>query len=584
MSDKEVFKRIFQEFFKTTKKWIIYFFVVFWVFIWLISVLEPFFIQKIIDLVELFYKTGDFNFSDFYLILTLWIFFILFLAFLRIMYYYFIEIRIVKSYNDLFLRKTNESILMNYSNFLELPKWAFYKIFTRWIDDYLFFLEWIFRNIIEPLWLISFAIILSFFLNWKLALAMTIMLPLYFYMAYFYNKKTRTLQDNVNIFWDDSFEKTADWITNMWLVKTLNLDTNIYSFVRKKLNLAFKSQLIIITRWSYWEVQLQICVWISRFLVILLWVYLLINWEINIGVLILFFTLVNYIYYPLNFIFSTLKTMQKQIAWIKSMFELFDKIDTEKLNNWDINIKNIEWKIEFKNVWFWYNKNKKIFNNLNFKIKPWEKVAFVGNTWAGKSTIVNLLFRFWDINFWDILFDEIKINNITKKSLRKSIWLVMQDNSLFNDSIKNNLLFANSKATKKDIEKALKNAEANFVFDLKDGINTIIWERGLKLSGWEKQRLSIARLFLKNPKILVLDEATSALDNKTEKLVQKALEKLMKWRTSIVIAHRLSTIQNSDKIFMLENWKIVEEGKYDELMAKNWKFHELANPEHLIIN
>ena len=140
------------------------------------------------------------------------------------------------------------------------------------------------------------------------------------------------------------------------------------------------------------------------------------------------------------------------------------------------------------------------------------------------------------------------------------------------------------KITKKDIEKALKNAEAHFVFDLKDWINTIVWEKWLKLSWWEKQRLSIARLFLKNPKILVLDEATSALDNKTERLVQKALDKLTKWRTSIVIAHRLSTIQNADKIFVLENWKIVEIGNYKELMGKKAKFYNLANPEHLILN
>jgi ABC-type multidrug transport system fused ATPase/permease subunit len=145
-------------------------------------------------------------------------------------------------------------------------------------------------------------------------------------------------------------------------------------------------------------------------------------------------------------------------------------------------------------------------------------------------------------------------------------------------------LYANQNATKKDIQQALKNAKAEFVFNLKDWLDTIIWERWLKLSWWEKQRISIARLFLKNPKIIVLDEATSALDNKTEKEIQSALDKLIKWRTTIVIAHRLSTIQNSDNIIMLENWKIVESGTYDELINKKAKFYNLADPEHLILN
>jgi len=145
---------------------------------------------------------------------------------------------------------------------------------------------------------------------------------------------------------------------------------------------------------------------------------------------------------------------------------------------------------------------------------------------------------------------------------------VSQDNSLFNLSIEENLRFANPKATKKDVKQALKKAEAHFVFELPEGIKTVIGERGLKLSGGEKQRISIARLFLKNPEILILDEATSALDNTTEKLIQRSLEKLMKGKTSIIIAHRLSTIQHADCIYVLENGQIVESGNYEELMKK----------------
>jgi len=151
-------------------------------------------------------------------------------------------------------------------------------------------------------------------------------------------------------------------------------------------------------------------------------------------------------------------------------------------------------------------------------------------------------------------------------------------------TIKENLLLVKEDATNEEIENALKNAQANFVLKLKDGINTYIWERWLKLSWWEKQRISIARLFLKNPQIILLDEATRALDNKTENLIQKALDKLIVWKTSIIIAHRLTTITNVDKIYFLKDWNIVESGNYKELIDKKWYFYELSNSSHLMLN
>lgn len=192
----------------------------------------------------------------------------------------------------------------------------------------------------------------------------------------------------------------------------------------------------------------------------------------------------------------------------------------------------------------------------------------MGNTGAGKSTIVNLLFRFYEPNSGNIFLDNEKISDLKKKSLRSHIGMVSQDNSLFNLTIRENLLFARPDATDEEVKTALKNASAEFVYKLENGLDTKIGERGLKLSGGEKQRISIARLFLQNPEILVLDEATSALDNKTEKVIQTSLDRLMEGKTAIVIAHRLSTIQNVDKIFMLENGKIVESGNYRELIEK----------------
>ena len=263
---------------------------------------------------------------------------------------------------------------------------------------------------------------------------------------------------------------------------------------------------------------------------------------------------------------------------------IFQVIDNNSIINEKINAKQIQdFKKEIKldKVTFRYE-NSDVIKDLNIKITKGQSVALVGQSGSGKSTIANLICRFYDINK-GITIDSVDIKNIKKKSLRNLIGLVTQDAILFNDSIKNNLLIAKPSATDQEIINALKVANAwEFVKDLPQKINHNIGESGNKLSGGQKQRLSIARAVLKNPAILVLDEATSALDSESEKLVQDALINLMKNKTSIVIAHRLSTIQNADKIIVLDNGKIIEEGKHKELMSKKGTYNALVKMQSLI--
>ena len=205
-------------------------------------------------------------------------------------------------------------------------------------------------------------------------------------------------------------------------------------------------------------------------------------------------------------------------------------------------------------------------------------MALVGQSGSGKSTIANLITRFYDVNKGEILLDDIDIRDLTTDSLRSQLGIVTQDAILFNDSIKNNLKLGNDKATDEEIIDALKVANAwEFVKDLPETINTNIGDSGNKLSGGQKQRLSIARAVLKSPPIMVLDEATSALDTESERLVQMALENMMKNRTSIVIAHRLSTIQNADEIVVLNRGEIVEQGKHNELIDKKGVYQKLVD-------
>ena len=237
---------------------------------------------------------------------------------------------------------------------------------------------------------------------------------------------------------------------------------------------------------------------------------------------------------------------------------------------------NFDKEIQFNNISFKYE-NDYVLKDFSLTIPKGKTVAFVGQSGSGKSTIANLITRFYDVNKGNILIDGIDIRDLTTNSLRSQLGIVTQDAILFNDSIKNNLKLGNDKASDKDVIEALKIANAwEFVNDLPNGINTNIGDSGNKLSGGQKQRLSIARAVLKNPPIMILDEATSALDTESERLVQVALENMMKNRTSIVIAHRLSTIQNADIIVVLNKGEIVEQGKHDELISKKGVYQKLV--------
>ena len=244
-------------------------------------------------------------------------------------------------------------------------------------------------------------------------------------------------------------------------------------------------------------------------------------------------------------------------------------------------ILNFQKSIEFKNVNFSYN-NENAVKEFSFNLKKGETLALVGQSGSGKSTIANLVNRFYDIKNGEILIDGLNIKTITKNSLRKLIGLVTQDSILFNDTIKNNLLVAQNNATDDEIIEALKIANAwEFVKELTDGIYHNVGDSGNKLSGGQKQRLSIARAVLKNPPIMVLDEATSALDPESEKLVQNALEKMTMNRTSIVIAHRLSTIKNAKHIAVLDRGCIVEKGNHEELMKLKGVYYKYGNMQSL---
>ena len=268
-------------------------------------------------------------------------------------------------------------------------------------------------------------------------------------------------------------------------------------------------------------------------------------------------------------------------ASAQRILEIIDEESPLEDHKKSINKNDFNSSIELKNIDFKYEDDY-VLSDFNLTIPKGANVALVGQSGSGKSTIANLISRFYDVNNGSILIDGVDIRNIKKQSLRKLIGLVTQDSILFNDSIRNNVAISDNAISDEEIIEALKVANAwGFVSKLPDGIHTNVGDSGNKLSGGQKQRISIARAVLKNPPIMVLDEATSALDTESEHLVQKALENMMKNRTSIVIAHRLSTIQNADTIIVMQQGQIIEKGSHEDLIEKKGAYNTLINMQSL---
>lgn len=580
-----ILKKVFSTYVDTVWKTNVMFVFFFGFLVAFTVVLEPLFFSEIIKKIEEFYNTGVYDINSIILNMIYWAIFIVVTIFLMYIYrYYVVDVLALKNYRNVFLKYVQNIFDMHYGLYLGKKSWSIYKNFDRWIEVHFLLIFEFFNSIFKSLISVFIIIVILFVINWKMALIALSMLPFMIMFWVYFHKITWEKQKLLNEKWDAIYWVVWDSMNNFLLFKTLWLEKIFYSKLDTWMNDIYNDQLKVSKQWSISDIYTAVLIMISRILVIWFWLYFLINNIIDFYTLFVVFFYLGWIYFPLWAIFSMLRKIQENILAVERFYDEFENIELDLKNDSWKKIKKINWNISFRDVSFWYINWKKVLNWLSFDIKSGTKNAFVWNTWSWKSTIVNLILRFWDYDNWNITFDWIDIKDISKSSIRDHIWIVTQDNSLFNLSILENLRFAKPKASLKEIKQALIDAQADFVFDLENWLDTVIWERWLKLSWWEKQRISLARLFLKNPEILILDEATSALDNKTEKLIQKTLDKLMKGRTSIVIAHRLSTIQNSDNIFMIENWKIVESWNYEELMANKSKFYNLANPEHLIIN
>lgn len=388
------------------------------------------------------------------------------------------------------------------------------------------------------------------------------------------------IKNIVNDYENENAKVIADYnetFSGNKIISAFNLKNFQINKLKKHLKKAFQLDMKIILRTGWTTPLMRLVAAIGIGLIIGIGSTLINNNTITSGNFVAFVTALILLFNPIKGIGNDSKNLQTSILAIERVINELEYIPKIKNNASPIFMKHFNSGIEFKNVSFEYRKNKKVLHELSFQINKGEKIALVGHSGGGKSTIINLIPRFYDVTSGEILIDGINIKNYDINSLRNNISIVLQDNFIFTGTIRENLKIIKPNATDKDLFSVLQSSYLyDFVMSTEKGLDTQVGERGLLLSGGQKQRLGIARAFLKNSPIIIFDEATSALDNESEFYIKKAIENLMKDKTVIIIAHRFSTINNVDKIIVIDDGKIVEQGSQTQLLQNtNGKFKKL---------
>ncbi len=460
------------------------------------------------------------------------------------------------------------------------------EVISRMINDVELTKDFVITGLMN-LWLdiatIFFVILIMLSLNVKLTMISLILLPLYAISVRYFFGRLRTLTKRRSQALAEMQGYLHEKIQGVSVIKSFAIEAHEQKNFDKT-NVNFMEKALDQTRWNAKSFAIVNTITdIAPLVVIFYCSFQVINGQLSLGTMVAFIAYIDRLYDPLRRLVNSSTTLTQSFASMDRVFELFDE-------KYDIDDREgakdctaVHGDISFKNVYFsYYDDDRYALKNINLDVKRGETIALVGMSGGGKSSLVGLLPRFYDISGGSILLDGQDIRDVTIHSLRDNIGVVFQDSILFSDSVHSNILIGKPEASFAEVEAAVKQANAEaFIAALPEGYATLVGERGVKLSGGQKQRISIARVFLKNPPILILDEATSALDLESEHLIQESIIKLSKNRTTFIVAHRLSTITHADRIAMIEHGEITEIGTHHELMEKQGAYYRLFQIQQL---
>ena len=416
-----------------------------------------------------------------------------------------------------------------------------------------------------------------FYRDWKLAIIAALVFPLTVYPITKFGRKMRKIATKTQVRMGSLSSLLQETITGTRIVKAFGMEDYEGKRFSKENESLFRLYMKSVSIKALSSPIMEFLGGLGIAAIVFYGGYQVINGTSTPGTFFSFLTALIMLYEPVKRLTNVNNTIQQGIAAAERVFDIIDRVPEIRNSENARELPRIRDKIEIRNVSFRYD-NEYVLKNISLEIKSGEVIAFVGMSGGGKTTLVNLIPRFYDVTQGHIFIDDHDIKDVTIESLRAQIAIVTQQTILFNDTIKNNIAYGDIRKTEEDIIRAAKSANAHrFIMNLPKGYDSVIGEQGTRLSGGERQRISIARALLKDAPILILDEATSSLDTESEKEVQEALENLMMGRTTLVIAHRLSTIANADRIVVLVNGEIVEEGTHDSLLKRQGEYFKLYN-------
>ncbi len=420
------------------------------------------------------------------------------------------------------------------------------------------------------------ATILLLFLDWRLALIALLPVPIIAGGLRWFNRKTRPIYRRVRDRLGDVNTRLQDDLAGIRVIQAFGQEGSELERFQVASAAYMKERIASIRMWSTVFPGLGFFVDLGGVLVLGVGAYMAVLGQITVGTLVAFMAYMVSFYEPIRRLTDIDNIIQQAVAAADRIFELLDVTPDIKDEPGAVAVPEVRGELLFEDVHFRYGDGEEVLHDVDFAVKAGEVVALVGPSGAGKTSIANLLCRFYDPTHGRILLDGHDLRELQVASLRSHVAVVLQDTFLFNGTVRRNLLYGKPDASPEELEAAAKAAYAHdFIMGMADGYDTEIGERGVKLSGGQRQRLALARAILADPRILILDEATSSVDAEAEYLIQQALEEVLKGRTALVIAHRLSTIRNANKIIALENGRIREIGRHGELLAANGLYSQL---------